>query len=370
VPKYVNNLSNPVYFNNTVFAPNQEIETYDTLSNRAFIVGTVVETYNIGAGNQVLLIRFNDETAWTTVTLTNGIARTAAQIATDINTVYGDTVASTESGKVRIDAPIRSNILSAIYIATAGMGSTAAATLGLSTSAVNPVSSVSIQAFKFSTNASTYNITTANNVFIFKVNNNANWITTTLTTGAARTAAEISAEINASYEAATADANKIAFAVDPVTGGSTYIKLIAPVYNNFQSKLYIKSTGNTALAVLGFSGDNFNPIAESQFPSLIKTSDLPLYNPIISETIVTFAAAGTQHYYLTDPDTCKELQFIRATIAAGSTFTCYLESTSNTPPFTIAADETFGVNLYNCRITKVIITASAAGNLTVRELKG
>ena len=373
MPKYVNNAAVPVYFNGTVFVPNQEVETYDTLENRAIVVGTVAQNYAIvGAANDTLYIRFNNETAWTVVTLTAGAARTAAQIVTDINTAYGSVVASVEGGKIRLDAPAVSNTLNAIYNAAISAQSTAAcATLGLPSDSSNPVAVACLQAFSISQNISTYNITANNNTFIFKVNENSNWIIVTLTIGAARTAVEIAAEINLAYETATADANKIAFAVEPLTGsGEIYIKLLAPVYNNYQSRIYIKSTGNTALTVLGFTGDNFAPVAQSLFPSLIKTAELPLYNPIISETVITFAAAGTQYFYLTDPDLCRELQLLRVTIAAGFSFTCYIDNVANTPPFTLKADETFGINLQKIRVTRLIITASAAGNFTIRELKG
>lgn len=370
MPKYVNNYANPVYYNNVTFIPNQEVETYDTLDNRAFIISTLSENYNIGAANDGLLIRFNSETAWTTIALTNGAARTAAQIAADINAAYGSVVASAEGGRVRIDAPVASNVASSIYIAIAASGSTAAATLGLATDDVNPVASEVLQACVISTLAETYNIAANNNTFIFKVNNWPYWITATLTTGAARTAAQIAYDINYAYETATADANKIAYAVTPVAGGSTYTKLIAPIYNNIQSKLYIKTTGNTALAILGFTGDNFSPIAESSFPTLVKTAELPLYNPIISETIVTFAGAGTQYYYVVGPETVKELQFIRIGGGAGITFTCYLENLVNTPPFTLLANESFIINLQDYRISRVVIVANMAGNLTIRELEG
>lgn len=373
MPKYINNAAVPVYYNGTVFVPNREVETYDTLENRATIVGTVAQNYAIVLNvNDTLYLRFNEETSWTVVTLTVGAARTAAQIIADINGAYGSVVASVEGGKVRLDAPVVSNTLNAIYNAAISAQSTAAnATLGLSTDSSNPAAVACLQAFSISQNISPYNITANNNTFIFKLNENSNWITVTLTIGAARTAAQIVAEINTAYETATADANKIAFAVESITGsGEIYVKLLAPVYNNFQSKVYIKSTGNTALTVLGFTGDNFNPIAQSLFPSLIKTADLPLYNPIISETILTFAAAGTQYYYLSDPDLSRELQILRITIGAGFAFTCYIDSTANTPPFTLKADETFGINLQKYRIVRLIITAGAAGNLTIRELKG
>lgn len=368
MPKYLNNLAQPVYFNNTVFPPNQEVETYDTLENQAFAVGSIAETFNIAAGNKVLKIKFNEETVWTTVTLTEGGAQTAADIILDINTAYGRVVASDEGGKVRIDAPRVNNILNSIYIAT--VGSTAAATLGLSTNAVNPVSCVSLQAFKISANAETYNIDSTNNIFIFKVNNGS-WITATLTVGATQTAAEIVSDINSAYETATADANKIAFAVIPITiGGAVHIKLRAPVYNNFQSKLYIKLTNNTALTVLGFIGDNNKPAAKSLFPSLIKTSELPLYNPIFNETTLVFSAASTQHYYLIDPDNCKELQISRVSGVAGITFTIYLQDILNVNPFTLVGLEIISIDLTNVRITKLIIISSDAGSLAVREVLG
>jgi len=369
MPRYVNNATVPIYYNGTVFVPNCEVETKDSLEVRANIISTIAQPYNIVATtNDTLYIRFNTETAWTVVTLTAGAAQTAANIASDINSAYGSTIASAEGGKIRIDSPIVSNTLTAIYIATAVMGSTAAATLGLTTDAVNPVECISSQAFVYSENAELYNITDANNTFIFRINENSSWITATLTTGVGRTAAQIAADINYAYSTATADANKIALAVIPVIiGGNVHIKLLAPVYNNFQSKIYIKSTGNTALTVLGFTGDNFNAISQSGFPSLIKTAELPLYNPVISETVLTFTAAATQYYYFTDSVRCKELSIIRA---SGTTFTCYIQDITNTPPFTIAAGEIFTINLASTIISRLVISSVGAGSLTIRELVG
>lgn len=364
MPKYVNSLSQPIYAGNTVFAPNQEVETLDTLDNRAFIVGTVSETYNIQVGvNDTLLIKFNEESAWTTITLTNGGAQTAANIAADIEAIYAG-VASAEGGKIRLDAPVVNNILNSIYIATTG--STAAVTLGLSTDDVNPVALISLQAFKISANAETYNITANNNTFIFKINNSG-WIIATLTIGATQTAADIVADINTAYTTATADANKVAQAV--TIDALIYVKLIAPVYNNYLSKLYIKSTLNTALSILGFSGDDIDPIAQSLYPSLIKTAELPLYNPMISETVVSFAAAGTKHYYLNDPQACKTLQLVRVSGGGGILFTVYLEDITNIPPFTLVVLEAFTIDLTNIRISKLVIVSNGIGTITVRELK-
>ena len=365
MPKYINNLSNPVYFDNTVFVPNQEVETYNTLDTKAFVVGTVAEPYNIQVGiNDTLLIKFNNESTWTTVTLSNGGAQTAANVVSDIEAIYPG-VAFDESGRVRIEAPSESNVLSSVYIATTG--DTASTTLGLTTNDVNPISVVSLQAFKISTNAETYNVAANTNTFIFKVNNNLDWITATLTIGAAQTAAQVAADINSAYEIATADANKVAFAV--TIDAVNYVKLISPIYNNFQSKLYIKSTGNTALSLLGFSGDNFDPISRSLYPCLIKTSVLPLYNPILSETVVAFGAAGTQHYYLNDPEACKALQLVRVSGGGGISFTVYLESITNTPPFSLVVLEAFTVDLTNIRISKLVIVSNGIGTITVRELK-
>lgn len=370
MPTYINNYGQPVYYGNVVFAPNQEIKTYDTLDNRAFITGTISEPFNIGPANEVLMIRFNDETAWTTITLTNGAAQAAADIVADINAVYGSTVAYDEGGRVRIEAPVVSNISNTVYIALAATGSTAAATLGLVTNDVNPIASEVMEAFHIGILPSTYNIAANTNTFIFKFNNSLNWITVTLTIGVARTAAQIASEINTAYEVATADATKVAQAIVPIAGGSTYIKLTAPIYNNTKSKVYIKSTGNTALGVLGFSSSDLYPISESSFPSLIRTSELPLYNPIIAETVVTFTAVGTQYYYITNPESVKELQFIRVGGGGGIVFTCYIESLLNTPPFTLTANETFTINLQNYRISRIIILANMAGNLTIREVEG
>jgi len=366
VPRYINNFPEPVYFDQTVFIPNQEVETFDIIDNQAFVMSSKKGPFAITLNtNDKLLIRFNDETVWITVTLTGGAAQTAAQIVADINAAYGLTVAIDQGGYIRLEAPRDNNKISAVYIATTG--STAADTLGFTTDDVNPVDLVTMQAFRFSALAETYDITTVNNTFIFKVNGGASWITATLTTGAARTAAQIAAEINLAYETATADATKIAFAEEPVAGAGFHVKLLAPIYNNFESKLYIKSTGNTALAVLGFTGDNFNPIVSSLYPSLVKTASLPLYNPIISETLLTFTGAEIKYYYLTDPDKCKEISITRA---SGTIFTCYIQDMTNTPPFTISSGEIFTINLSSLTISRLVISSAGSGNLTIRELGG
>ena len=364
MPRYINTLSNPVNFNNTAFIPNQEVETYDTLDTGSFIIGTKHDTYNIVVGvSDILDIRFNEETAWTSITLTPGAAQTAANVVADIEAVYPG-VASDEGGRVRIDAPIMNNIFNAIYIGTT---STSAVILGFATDDVNPVSCSALQAFKISQNAEPYNVTSANNTFIFKANN-GQWAITTLTVGAARTAAEIAAEINYAYECTNTDATKVALAVIPIVGGGTYIKLLAPIYSNTKSILFIKSTNNTALTLLGFNGDDYDAVDVSFYPYLFKTADLPLYNPIINEETLTFIAAETKYYYLSNPNKCRIIQLFRSAIAAGETFSCYVESTSNTPAFTVSKDENFEINSKNIRITRLIITASAAGSLTIREL--
>ena len=367
MPRYINRFTSPIYFDHTVFIPNQEVETLNVIDNQAFIVSTQNEPYNIGVLNNTLLIRFNNDLLWTTVTLTSGAARTATEIVDDINTAYGSDVAVDEGGYVRLVAPVNST-LSAVYIATTG--STAAATLGFVTDDNNPVDLVAMQVFRFSSLAEPHNITTTNNTFIFKFNNNPNWITATLTTGAARTAVQIAAELNFAYETATADATKIAFAVEPTTGAGFHIKLVSPIYNNFESKLYIKSTGNTALSVLGFTGHDFDPIVRSLFPSVVKTAELPLYNPIISETPLVFPAAGTYYYYLTDPDGCKYLTFFRIQGVGGLLFTCYIENIANTPPFTLTTNEIMTINLSGKRVSRIIIMANVAGDLTIRERIG
>jgi len=371
VPKYINKFSQPIYYGSVVFNPNQETRTYDEIPVRAFTLGTVAETYAIVLGvNDELYIRFNEETAWTVVTLTAGAARTAAQVVSDINTAYGSAVASVENAKIRLDAPLVSNVLNMVFVATLAMGSTAAATLGLTTGGSNPVSKVALSAFRLSENAELFNVTTANNNFIFKVNN-GDWITATLTPGVGRTAVQVVADINSAYEIATGDPNKVAFAVTPVTiGGNVFVKLAAPIINNFQSKLYIKSTGNTSLTLLDILSDDYDPIEVSSYPMLYKTAALPLYNPIVSETVVTFGAAGTQYFYLTDSDIAKELLFIRVGGGGGISFTCYIEDVANVPPFTLTANETFSINLQNRRISRIGIVANMAGNLTIRELKG
>ena len=205
-----------------------------------------------------------------------------------------------------------------------------------------------------------------NNTFIFRVNR-GDWITSTLTIGATQSAADIATDINTAYETVTAENTKIASVI--TIDGSDYVKLIAPTYNNFQSKLYIKSTLNTALTVLGFTGDDYEPISKSFYPSLVKTSDLPLYNPMIGETILTFGAAGTQYYYIIDPDNCGEIDLIRVSGGGGIKFTVYLESTANTPSYTLVVLETLGIDLSSVRLSKLVIVSNGIGTITVRELK-
>ncbi|MDD4081857.1 MAG: hypothetical protein PHD05_00585 [Sphaerochaetaceae bacterium] len=363
MPRYINNSNIPIYYNETVFRPYYEVEILDTLKTQASVLGNVAENYTITLGvDDTLLIRFNDEVAWTTVVLTAGAGRTATNIVTDINTAYGSTVAFTENGYVRITAPRRNNTFSAIYIENTG--STAATLLGLATDDVLPVDQCSSQVFTLSSNSETYNIDATNNTFIFKFNDNINWITATLTIGATQTAENVAYDINQAYQIATNETTKVAFAVTPVTGGNTYIKLIAPNYNNaFGTKLYIKSTNNTALTVLGFTGDNYEPLFVSNYPSLVQISPLPLYNPILKEETITFAAAETKIFYLTDSILNRTLSLFRATTA---TFTIFIESASNTPSFTVAPGESFSLMIIN-KITKLIITSSAAGSIFVRE---
>jgi len=362
MPRYINKLNTPIYCNETVFRPNAVAETYDTLKTQASVIGNVLETYVITLGvNDTLLIRFNDETTWTTVTLTAGAAKTAADIVADINTEYGSVVASSEDGKVRITAPIRNNIFSAVYIETTG--STSAVTLGLTTNDVVPVDQCSVQVFTLSSNTGTYNIDATNNTFIFKFNNQLTWVTATLTIGATQTVVDVVADINTAYQTATNESTKVAFAVTPVTGGNTYIKLIAPTYNNSETKLFIKFTNNTALTVLGFTGDDYTPLYVSAYPSLVQVSPLPLYNPILKEETITFAGAETKIFYLTDTTKNRTISLFRATTA---NFTVSIESTFNDPPFTIAPGEIFSLLIVN-RITKLIIESDGAGSIFVRE---
>jgi len=155
-------------------------------------------------------------------------------------------------------------------------------------------------------------------------------------------------------ETATADATKIAFAVEPTTGAGFHIKLVSPIYNNFESKLYIKSTGNTALADLGFTGHDFNPIVSSLFPSIAKTAELPLYNPIIDEATLVFSAAGTYYYYLTDPDRCKYLTFSEYRVVVFCLL-AILKIYQIHRHLLLATNEIMTINLSGIRVTRIVI---------------
>jgi hypothetical protein len=362
VPRYVNKLQFPIYHKNIVFPTNIETATLNVLKTQASVLSTLAGTYTITLGvDDTLLLRFNDEVAWTTVTLTAGAAVTTDDVVTDINTAYGSTIAYNENEYIRIKAPVQNNLVSTIYIATTG--TTADTILGFSTDDVNPLDQCCFQVFVISTNSETYNIDATNNTFIFKFNHLVSWITATLTIGTTQTAADIAYDINYAYEELTGDSTKVAFAVTPITGGNTYIKLVAPIFNNFESKIYIKSTGNTALTVLGFSGNNYSSLIDSKFPGLVKTTVLPLFNPILKEETLTFSGAGTQYFYLTDYTGNKKVSFFRVDTA---NFTVYIEDASNSPPFTLEPDETFNMLLTN-NITKFIVTADAAGSIFIRE---
>jgi hypothetical protein len=336
--------------------------------NQVYKVSTNYETYDIIAApapgnNDVLLIRFNKETAWTTVTLTAGIGRTAAQIATDINTTYGSAVASDSGGLVKIQAPYYGEEVSEIYIATAVTGSTAAATLGFTTSDTNPIVSGTKISIINSDNYETYNITNLNNTFIFKFNFEYEWTVATLTIGAARTAQEIVDDLNTAYQQKTSYANKAFSAVEPIAGsGDILIRLTAPKIDNVRSAIYIKETGNTALTVLGFSGNDTQAIVKIDFPVVPVSSSY--YNPILAETEITFAGAGTKYFYLMNPDITTEVQFIRV----HGDYLVYIDSLTNTPPLTINLNETFFLTLPT-RVEKFIIIASAIGHLSIRELR-
>lgn len=331
--------------------------------NQVYLVNSIYETYNITAAvNDTLLIRFNGETSWTTITLTDGLARTATQVANDINAGYGSTIASATGGLVRIDCPYYGEPLSAIYIGTTG--STAAVTLGFDTSDTNPVSVMARASFVNSNNYETYNITTSNNTFIFKFNFEDAWTVATLTIGAARTAQEIADDLNLAYQEKTGYANKAISAAEPITGsGNILVKLTAPIVDNHRSSVYIKNTGNTALSVLGFTGNDTSPIVSSDFLTI--GSVLPYYNPVIAETVLTFAGAETKYFYVTGPITVKEIQFIRT---HGADYTIYINDSANTPPFTVAMNETFMLRIPS-RVEKFIITSSGPGSITIRELR-
>lgn len=72
---------------NTLTLSGASLVTDGTAEANATVTTTLPETYNIGATTDTLLISVDGEPD-VTVTLTNGAARTAAQIVTDINTAF------------------------------------------------------------------------------------------------------------------------------------------------------------------------------------------------------------------------------------------------------------------------------------------
>lgn len=363
MPKYLNKASYPIFYNGTVFVPNEPVETLDVIMSDAFIFGTVGETYNIAGGvNDVLLLRFNKEVAWTTITLTAGAAQTAADIVNDINVAYGSIVAEDEAGRLKITAPKTSNDFLAVWLGVTG--STANATLGLVGHDHNPSGLAVRQAFLNSTQLETYNITTANNTFIFKFNDE-DWITTTLTVGAARTAQQIVDDIISAYRTATGKMDVIARAVELITGsGDVQVQLISPVVNNCKSSIYVATYRNTALAVLGFDSDDYYPLVNNSYPQLVQQEILPLFNPIISSTIITFPGAGWTTFYTNPTINVTKFTFT----AAAAAVSIYIEDVHNIPPIIIAAGGTFTFEYKTPKINKFVIQAAGAGNLTILEL--
>lgn len=99
-----------------------------------------------------------------------------------------------------------------------------------------------------STNTETFDITSSNNTFILKLDERTFSYTITLTIGSTQSAQDICDDIN----------NTINEIVAYVESGA--IKLVSPS-RGLTSKIYIYSTGNTANSVLGFTGDDSNPVA-------------------------------------------------------------------------------------------------------------
>ncbi len=362
MPKYLNEASYPIFYGNSVFYFGNPIETLDVIDNQAFMFGTVGETYNIVGGvNDTLIYRFNEEDTWLTVKLTAGAAQTATDIANDINAAYGYTVAFDEGGRLKIVAPKRSSDLYDIWLAVTG--GTANATLGLIGHDRNPSALCAKQVFLNSTNLSTYNITTANNTFIFKFNGEA-WTTVILTVGAARTAQEIADEINTAYRVATGKFETVADSVELITGsGDIQLQLISPVVDNYKSSIYIKTLGNTALTVLGFDSDDKLPLVINGYPQLTQQEILPLFNPLVSSTLLTFPGVGWTTFYTNAGVTAFE--FIRVT---GSAVNIYIEDVHNIPAINLAVGEKITVNHKIARINKFIIQALGAGTMTILEL--
>ena len=108
-------------------------------------------------------------------------------------------------------------------------------------------------------------------------------------------------------------------------------------------------------------------VASSPTLSLIYLDQLhilPLYNPIIAEKKITFGGAGSSTYDLYDPDRTRAIKLFRVT---GGPYTIAIEHVLNVPYLTIENGESNVIVIPN-RITNLIITAAAAGTITIREM--
>lgn len=199
----------------------------------------------------------------------------------------------------------------------------------------------------------TYDITAGlNDILLIKFNDDVVYTSITLTAGVGRTAAQIAADINAVFAG-------VASADDQLK-----VKIVAPVMaNKHSSKIFIKHTGSTANATLGFIGyDSNTPISEG-YIGLEELHPLPLYNPIINEEKITFVGAGSVTYDLYNPDRTKAIKLFRTTVNCSIA----IQDSLNVPYLTVEANESVTLRIAN-RITKLVITAVGAGDITVREL--
>ncbi len=362
MPKYINTASYPIYYGNKVFIPNQMVETYDVINTYAYVV-TVKGPFDIISDtNDKLVLRFNNEEAWVTITLTSGDDQTAEQIAEDINDGYGSVVATAEYDRVTITAPRVHNEFSAVWIADTD--STANGVLGLNGNDVNPVSLVCKQVFLNSSKSEPFDIINDKKTFIFKFNNMENWIIANLTTGSSVSADDVCHDLNAAYFMATGRHDKIAIPVE-LSSGNYHIQLIAPVINNYISKIYIREMGNTAASVLGFSTDDSNPLVVNQYPQLYLVDLSPLYNPIISSTKLIFSSASIQVYYVNSPINCRKFHFT----AISTNFNIFIQSESNEPEIIVSAGTTFTLENTILGLTKLYIQSEGSGSIIIQEMK-
>jgi hypothetical protein len=90
---------------------------------------------------------------------------------------------------------------------------------------------------------------------------------------------------------------------------------------------------------------------------------LPLFNPLISTTTLTFPGAGWTTFYVNEESVSFE--FIRVTAVSVN---IYIEDIHNLPPINLAAGEKISFKKTS-DFSKFIIQSLGAGDMTILELR-